>query len=302
MAKLVTTNLDSLENQTSAIQAINANFAAVEAALENTVSRDGTSPNFLTSELDLNNKEILNLGAPTSSSSAARLIDLQSAVTLTGYVIPSIIGNAGKILTTDETSVFWTATGTGDVLAANNGSEFTDKSLFRFNIGLGDAATKNVGTSGSAVPLLNANLSWSGTQNYSGTVTFASAVNLTGAEDVRLTKSSRTSIADDSIGYLGAPQNVQDANYTLTLDDAGKGLTHTSGSAHAWTVPPNSAVAFPIHTTIVFDNLGAGLVTVTRGAGVTIRTNGSSTSADQTLAQYFMRTLYKVDTNTWMWI
>ena len=61
MAKLVTTDLTSLtSNEANAVSAINANFAATEVAMEKTLTRDGTSPNEMESDLDMNNFDILN--------------------------------------------------------------------------------------------------------------------------------------------------------------------------------------------------------------------------------------------------
>jgi hypothetical protein len=51
MAKLVLTDLSNLQNEQTAVAAINGNSAAIEAALENTLSRDGTSPNGMLSAL-----------------------------------------------------------------------------------------------------------------------------------------------------------------------------------------------------------------------------------------------------------
>ena len=68
MAKLTTTDLSSLSNETSAVNTINANNAAVEAAMENTVSRDGTTPNQMEADFDMNGNDILNVGAITFSS------------------------------------------------------------------------------------------------------------------------------------------------------------------------------------------------------------------------------------------
>ena len=71
MAKLTTTDLTSLtSNETSAINTINANMAAIEAAMELTVSRDGTATNTLTADLDFNSKQTLNLAAPTIGGNA----------------------------------------------------------------------------------------------------------------------------------------------------------------------------------------------------------------------------------------
>lgn len=58
----------------------NANYAAIEAALENTLSRDGTSPNSMLADLDMNSKRVINMGAPVGNADAVRYIDLLNAV------------------------------------------------------------------------------------------------------------------------------------------------------------------------------------------------------------------------------
>jgi len=64
-------------------------------------------------------------------------------------------------------------------------------------------------------------------------------------------------------GYLGAPQNLQNADYTTSMTDAGKHLYHTSGSAHTWTIDSNANVPYPIGTILTFVNeSGAGNVTI----------------------------------------
>jgi hypothetical protein len=78
MAKLTTTDLSNLTNEASAVAVINANNAAIEAALENTVSRDGTSPNEMTGSLDMNSNRILNLAEPQTANEPARLVDITS--------------------------------------------------------------------------------------------------------------------------------------------------------------------------------------------------------------------------------
>ena len=71
MAKLTLTDLTQLSsNETSAVTAINNNNAAIEAALELTVSRDGTTPNTLTADLDVNSKKFLNVPNPTAGGNA----------------------------------------------------------------------------------------------------------------------------------------------------------------------------------------------------------------------------------------
>lgn len=55
---------------------IQDNNSLIEAAIENTISRDGTSPNQMEADLDLNSNRITNLGAPVSDNDAARKVDI----------------------------------------------------------------------------------------------------------------------------------------------------------------------------------------------------------------------------------
>lgn len=76
MAKLTTSDLVNLSNETSTVNTINNNFTATEVAMENTLSRDGSSPNAMGADLDLNQHRILNLPTPTSATDVVRLQDL----------------------------------------------------------------------------------------------------------------------------------------------------------------------------------------------------------------------------------
>lgn len=60
MAKL---SLNDITSRYGATDALNDNFAAIETALENTLSRDGTLPNEMEGNLDMNGNEVLNAGA-----------------------------------------------------------------------------------------------------------------------------------------------------------------------------------------------------------------------------------------------
>lgn len=59
MAKLT---LNTIGSRYGSIDALNDNFNAIEAAIENTLSLDGTSPNAMEVDLDMNNQDILNVG------------------------------------------------------------------------------------------------------------------------------------------------------------------------------------------------------------------------------------------------
>ena len=60
--------LSTIGSRYASVAALNANFSAIATAIENTLSRDGTSPNALSANLDMNSNRILNLPAPTSNN------------------------------------------------------------------------------------------------------------------------------------------------------------------------------------------------------------------------------------------
>ncbi len=108
-----------------------------------------------------------------------------------------------------------------------------------------------------------------------------------------------TTPATNSAGYLGAPVNEQDGTYGFLISDSGKMVRGNGASAIAWTIPPNSSVAFPVGTAIVVRNVGAGTITLTRGTGVTLQIAGSGTSKDVALAQWGLATLIQEAANVW---
>ena len=86
------------------------------------------------------------------------------------------------------------------------------------------------------------------------------------------------------------------ASYTTVLTDDGKLITVSNASANTLTIPPNSSVAYGIGTQINIAQLGAGQVTITAGAGVTLNSAGAKLKLS---AQYAIATCVKTDTNTW---
>lgn len=107
-------------------------------------------------------------------------------------------------------------------------------------------------------------------------------------------------VTADEAGFRGAPISTHDADYTFVKDDGGRTSRHTSGSAHAWTIDPTGTSAIPVGTIILLRNAGAGAVTLTRGAGVTLRTAGGATDANVALAQYGFATLLHEATDVWV--
>lgn len=100
MTKLTLTNLVNLQNETSVVNAINANNVAIENALENTLSRNGIPPNQMGSSLDMNSNQIINLPAPGNLTSPLRLQDVVTGISgitaatgTSGHTVPFLDGN-----------------------------------------------------------------------------------------------------------------------------------------------------------------------------------------------------------------
>lgn len=86
MSKLTLDDVANLQI-TSVIAAVNANSAAIEEAFENTLSLDGTSPNEMDADLDMNSNRIYNLPAPAGLTEPVRLTDLNSLSILDGLAV-----------------------------------------------------------------------------------------------------------------------------------------------------------------------------------------------------------------------
>lgn len=101
MAKITLSNIGTGTAFQTAISTINANNDAIETALDNTLSRDGTVPNTMSSNLDMNSNHLLNLPTPSSSTEPLRLGDITSidgtfitaATGTSGHYVPFLDGN-----------------------------------------------------------------------------------------------------------------------------------------------------------------------------------------------------------------
>lgn len=171
MAKLVTSDVANISGaETAALATLNANFTAIETAMENTLSRDGTSPNTMNADFDMNDNDILNVGAidvttltiggttvaatellalgyngwspvfAIASNGAARVLQLVSWVGGEGTAptdyINYYIGASGMTASIGSGVDIRgpTGVGTGDLLASNNLSDVASASTAFGNI------------------------------------------------------------------------------------------------------------------------------------------------------------------------
>lgn len=104
--------------------------------------------------------------------------------------------------------------------------------------------------------------------------------------------------SQNAVNNVGHPtlNNQTGTSYTLVIADDGAYLRCSNASAITLTIPPNSSVAFQILTQIQVVQNGAGKITPTAGAGVTLNLPSGLTGSN---GQYTGFLLTKVATNTW---
>ena len=99
MAKLTLTPLVSAYQ---AVPVLNANNDLVEAAIENTISRDGTGPNQMNAVFDMNSNRIINLGAAVGGTDA---VTLQQVVDLVAALVDFDSGGGSGLIPASIVSI-----------------------------------------------------------------------------------------------------------------------------------------------------------------------------------------------------
>jgi len=80
MSLLAKVPLNQIASGYRSANALNADLEIIQDAFDNTLSRDGSGPNQMESVLDMNDNQIINVGAPVNNTDAIRKIDLDEIV------------------------------------------------------------------------------------------------------------------------------------------------------------------------------------------------------------------------------
>lgn len=138
MAKVTLKTISNLQDDQSAVATINENMATIANFLETLLSRDGTTPNQVLADIDMNSKRIYNLSSPTSLTEPVTKKDLEDLV---------LASTNGAILSGSITEPNF-ATGVVSTRALADNSVTTvkilDSAVTSAKIGTGEVKTTNI--------------------------------------------------------------------------------------------------------------------------------------------------------------
>jgi len=142
MAKLTLNNITSGFTSTTAT---NANNTLIVTAMENTLSRDGTSPNTMGVNIDMNSHRIINVAAPVNDNDVARKIDADPA-----YAASAASAAAALVSQNSATASASTATTQAGIATTQAGIATTQAGIATTQAGTAATQASNSATSAAA--------------------------------------------------------------------------------------------------------------------------------------------------------
>ena len=293
MAKLTINDITSGYVSTTAI---NTAFTAIETALENTLSRDGTSPNSMSADLDMNGNDILNVGdmlvggvglaaSVTAAAASAAAADVSADAALASEVAAAaseaiVVASADNLADLEYRGAWTVATAylkNNIVYYSTDGSSYiclvsheSDAADFSIDLGLGRwglLAIKGAAGAGTGDMLKSENLS--GLANYT---TARSNLGLTIGTHVQAYSANLAAFASLTTG--AASGNVPLVG-TSSATEALAGLVELATQAEAEAGADDTVVMTPLKTAQAIAALGFGSgqawqdVTASRATGTT---------------------------------
>lgn len=249
MTKITLTNLVNLQNETTAVNAINTDNAVLTTALDNTLSRDGTSPNTMLASLDMNSFQIYNLPSPATVNSPARLADVTTNPTIT---VPPV-GTSGATVGLLNTNLTFSGNNIFSGTSTFNGSLTTTS---------GSITATSINVTGNLA--VTGNLSGSGltpSWGSGGTTNVGNVFNLNGSSASNggfLLRFSKNGTVNWSLGHTSVFTNTSDSGLILY----NHGVSTTAFAINY----ADSAIGF--YSTTNSTSISTGALFVTGGVGI----------------------------------
>lgn len=131
MTKVEIKRLDSVTaNDTTATLLINDNFQAIQTAIENTLSRDGTTPNFMDANLDLNSYKIINCSEATEDNDVVTLKYVKDVIGSVAEDAANAAANAAQAASSAQSAL---VSATNAASAVRNAEETIKQATALFN-------------------------------------------------------------------------------------------------------------------------------------------------------------------------
>lgn len=221
--------LNTIGSRYGSIDALNANFEAIQDAFDNTLSLDGTTPNSLGAALDANSKRIINLPTPVDGSDAVTKSYVDTAVA----IVTSYLDEIG-IVSDNIADVVTVANNIAIIVDNVDAIENTGNAITEII-----AVANNIGS----VELVGLDLNGAFEQ---GVVYDFGAITDPAVGPVTPTTSSIVTVADDIASVVSVATNIAavigaEANATAAASSAAAASTSASNASNSATNAATSA-------------------------------------------------------------
>ena len=205
MAKLT---LNAIGSRYGSIDALNDNSDLIEDALENTLSRDGTGPNNMESDLDMDSNSILNTDTVYASKMRANEVYINGSL-----VVPSQLAQA-----TNASVVQYNPAGTGAVAT-------TVQAKLRETVSVKDFGAVGNGTTDDSAAFIAARTAAAGKRIYVPAGTYKLNQAITSSEDLILEGDGNSTILDFTGTITGGSYGLEATGTATQIQNLGATAT-----------------------------------------------------------------------------
>lgn len=239
MPKVTLTSLSSLTNETTALSQLNSNFQAISDTIDLLLSRDGTLPNSMSANLDMNSYRIQNLPVAVSDTEPVRKGEVASLLAAQSYASKWYVGSGAPDNSSYNVSDYYLDSLTSNVYQKTAITTWTIVANIRGATGAtgpagpgsGDMLKSTYDTNNDGVVNAAASVPWSGV---SGTPTTLAGYGITNAQglNANLTAIAGQSWAANTFTYYTGTATAALATITAAglalLDDADAAAQRTT--------------------------------------------------------------------------